>query len=553
MIGGAGLAFVAAFALLRAGTCSRAARSGTHRSTSGTGSGSSPARSLTTRLRSSIPPGAFAVFVPGAIGAGEPEELTQYNRVFEGFMATFGLATIVLAGLVLRRLRATRARTLAALGFIALAPLALGAVYLSRFNAFPAALTVASLTLLVFERPRLAAGVLAAGLAAKLSLTRIRPARGDLRRTPLRANRACAERRCLRGGARCDLPSIRSDRANRAVRRTRAAGEPVASGREPGRVAVDGRPPHDIARAEDADHGRIGRIFIGSLPDAVATAQSVIQIALLVVIWMVFARGPTTPDRLIRFFAASLAAFIALSKVASPQFLIWLIPLVGLVGGRRGVASAAALTVALVLTQLWFPRGYWDLVAFEFPEGRAGHGAGRRIARADRHARPRRVAGRRAVDSWRAGAPNTSDVRHRRTPPGPGEGTAGASCDWHTPRTRGDTQCAGRNRTAHAVWETAGRPRAPRVRRRDCLSPALPNATRDLTLFGCPDSTNRRSGLRGISLMPRLRDRIVARVVARLRSRPLGAPKPARRECVLAQASKSVRRGEHCLVCSRVK
>jgi hypothetical protein len=51
--------------------------------------------------------------------------------------------------------------------------------------------------------------------------------------------------------------------------------------------------------------------------------------------------------------------------VLSPQFLIWLIPLVPLVGGRRGLAASGLLAAALVLTQLWFPFRYWEL-ALEF-------------------------------------------------------------------------------------------------------------------------------------------------------------------------------------------
>jgi hypothetical protein len=57
-----------------------------------------------------------------------------------------------------------------------------------------------------------------------------------------------------------------------------------------------------------------------------------------------------------------VCAFVALGKVASPQFLIWLVPLVALVGGRRGLAACALLAAALVLTQVWFPYRYWDLV-----------------------------------------------------------------------------------------------------------------------------------------------------------------------------------------------
>ena len=55
-----------------------------------------------------------------------------------------------------------------------------------------------------------------------------------------------------------------------------------------------------------------------------------------------------------------MCAFVALGKVLSPQFLIWLIPLVPLVRGRRGLAATCLLTAALILTQVWFPQRYFD-------------------------------------------------------------------------------------------------------------------------------------------------------------------------------------------------
>jgi hypothetical protein len=84
----------------------------------------------------------------------------------------------------------------------------------------------------------------------------------------------------------------------------------------------------------------------------------VAQLATLVWIWL---RRPGTAEELVRWSAAALVAFVALGKVVSPQFLIWLVPVVPLVAGRRGVRASVLLAIALVLTQLWFPTRYWDL------------------------------------------------------------------------------------------------------------------------------------------------------------------------------------------------
>jgi uncharacterized membrane protein len=99
----------------------------------------------------------------------------------------------------------------------------------------------------------------------------------------------------------------------------------------------------------------------GSLADTLAAIQSVVQALAVIALWVAFARGPATQERLVRYSAACVAAFIAFGKVLSPQFLIWLLPLVPLVRGRRGLAASAVLAVALILTQLWFPNRYWRL------------------------------------------------------------------------------------------------------------------------------------------------------------------------------------------------
>jgi len=60
--------------------------------------------------------------------------------------------------------------------------------------------------------------------------------------------------------------------------------------------------------------------------------------------------------------APDMTAFVALGKVLSPQFLVWALPLVPLVAGRRGLAAVGLLAAACLLTRGWFPGRYWELV-----------------------------------------------------------------------------------------------------------------------------------------------------------------------------------------------
>jgi hypothetical protein len=116
----------------------------------------------------------------------------------------------------------------------------------------------------------------------------------------------------------------------------------------------------------DTSHG--SQNLAGTAADAVAIGTTVAQIAALSWIWITFARGPASGDLLVRASAAALCAFIAFGKVLSPQFLIWLIPVVPLVRGRRGFLASGLLVAALVMTQLWFPFRYFRL-AIDFEEG----------------------------------------------------------------------------------------------------------------------------------------------------------------------------------------
>jgi hypothetical protein len=94
---------------------------------------------------------------------------------------------------------------------------------------------------------------------------------------------------------------------------------------------------------------------------AAAIATTAVGLLALALLYVSYGRGDAGTAELLRYSAAVVAIAIAFGKVFSPQFLVWLIPLVPLVRGLRGVVATGFLYVSLVLTQLWFPRHYWDL------------------------------------------------------------------------------------------------------------------------------------------------------------------------------------------------
>ncbi len=100
----------------------------------------------------------------------------------------------------------------------------------------------------------------------------------------------------------------------------------------------------------------------GTAADVLAVLQGVGQVLAVALVWVSFWRGPASPERLVRHAAGAVVAFVALSKVLSPQFLVWLVLLVPLVVGARGRLPLWLMTAACTLTAVWFPARYWRLV-----------------------------------------------------------------------------------------------------------------------------------------------------------------------------------------------
>jgi hypothetical protein len=275
----------------------------------------------------------------------------DYRTGFEVLMLACGVAMVALV--------AAAGASWWRLGLVAAFPLLLGSVVLTRYDLWPAALTAGALAAFVSGRDRIGAGTLGLAVAAKLYPAVLVPVAAVWiwRRRGRREARAAVA--VFAGAlALAFVPFL-----------------VVAPGGVMDSVAGQLDRPlqieslwasvlivlHNTAGLDVEMVGSHGSQNVGGLlGEATGVVASMVAAAVLVVLWVAFARGPMERERLLRYSAAAVVAFVALGKVLSPQFLIWLLPLVPLVGGRRGLRASALLAAALVLTQLWFPFRYWD-------------------------------------------------------------------------------------------------------------------------------------------------------------------------------------------------
>jgi hypothetical protein len=100
-------------------------------------------------------------------------------------------------------------------------------------------------------------------------------------------------------------------------------------------------------------YGKPGSIDLGgTLPDVVGTLSSLLSIALVLLVAYRYWRGPDTDARLVTAWAAAVTAWTVFAKVLSPQYMTWLVPLVPLAAGRRGLHAGAVFLAALALSQV---------------------------------------------------------------------------------------------------------------------------------------------------------------------------------------------------------
>jgi hypothetical protein len=312
------------------------------------------------------PPGALPMFaLPGLAAPGHGQDVKPgFRRTFETLMWVCGAVALLAMAVTLRALRAS---PWVPLLFAAVAPLALGSVILSRFDLWPAVLVAGATAALVSARFRTGHVLLGIGAAAKLYPAVLLPLAVAFtwKRRGRREALACLG---LTFGVfvLIFLPFVVLAPGGVWHSVSVQLGRPLQVESIGAAVLLVAHHVFGFGLAGETSHG--SQNVAGTAADVLGVASTVVQAAVLVWIWVSFARGPATGSTLVRAFAAAVCAFIAFGKVLSPQFLIWLIPVVPLVRGRRGLWAGALLLAALVLTQIWFPFRYFRL-ALDFEAG----------------------------------------------------------------------------------------------------------------------------------------------------------------------------------------
>lgn len=287
----------------------------------------------------------------------------RYHRGFAVLVFVLGAATVVMTGLSLAALRRPAAGVLLSLAVVGLAPLLIGDVYADRFDVWPAALTAASLTAALRDRYRIAGGALGLAAAAKIYPALLVPV------LLIFTARRCGVREAIRTAAcavavavAAFLPFVILSASGtwRAVRVQFEGGLQIESLGSAVLVLASRTSGAFTLTDRAAEHGLSRGVLVGP---GVHPTEIVLNVALglaLVLLWWSVSRSRSDPrEELVRCSAAVVTTAVALGSVLSPQYVIWLIPLVPLAGGRRGAAATLVLALAAILTHLWFPWGYF--------------------------------------------------------------------------------------------------------------------------------------------------------------------------------------------------
>jgi hypothetical protein len=305
------------------------------------------------------PPGALPAFAAPTFGA--ERDFSQHSKYLQWALA---MITVLFVSITLMLLGANRRRLITATVLLGLAPVALGYVTFTRYDWWPAALTAAALAALVAGRTWAGHTVLAVAVSAKIypaALVPLTLAHAWRTRSLRQAFVAAALLVGVLAVIVLPLAAIAPGGVGNSL---------YVQFKRPLQIESLGATVLLFAHGIGAYTPRVASgsgsdNFAGSLPNSIAAVTSVAELLVLVALYIVFARGRRTDQQLVNACVAAALAYLVLGKVLSPQYLIWIVPLVPLLSGRIRLPAAALLLAALILTQAYFQFRYHEIVHLE--------------------------------------------------------------------------------------------------------------------------------------------------------------------------------------------
>jgi hypothetical protein len=310
-------------------------------------------------FRVEYPPGALVPFVLPALVTSSQD---AYDSVFRATMIAVLAAAAALIVLSLAALRASPRRIALSVGAFLVGTALLGPFILTRFDIFATTVTLAAVCAILYRRRILGPVLLGVAIATKIYPAVILPLL--VARAWRREGRTEALRRLaltLAASLLVYLPFaiVSPDGVLRSIWRQLGRPLQIESLGAGALLALH----HVFLMPLGWASSSGSQNLTGAVSTVAAGLTTLAGVAALALVWVRYARGEIESDeRFVRYAAAAVVAFVAFGKVVSPQFLMWLLGIVVLVQGRRGVAAMALLVAGCGLTRLWFPRSYWELV-----------------------------------------------------------------------------------------------------------------------------------------------------------------------------------------------
>jgi Glycosyltransferase family 87 len=332
-------------------------------------------------------PGALPMFVLPAVMFGDARDAhwsppndrgRRYHRAFDSLVLLLTAAMVTLTALSLDALRRGARAQAVSLAVVASSPLLIGHVFVERYDVWPTALTAAAVAAAVRGHYRLGGAALGLGAAAKIYPALLLPVLVIVAARQRGIREAIMSAASAVGAAvLVFLPfAIASWSGTWATVHNQLGGGLQVETLTGSLLVMThhvsewlGLSPAELT-VRPEEHG-LGRDVLHTAGiEATTTTLNVLLVLGLCLLWFALARSKNDPrEDLVRYSAASVAVALVLGTVLSAQYITWLIPLVPLVAGRRGLAATLAFVVAAALTHAWFPSHFYGRYLGNFDLG----------------------------------------------------------------------------------------------------------------------------------------------------------------------------------------